>query len=186
MIRILRLSDRALPDEGLSQGQLRRIARDEGVGIIGQHVQPRRAVPLHLINDALMRMDERSQLVEQQLAYAFQVALALQHSGEAGQIGLQPVLFGVAVCGQTEVIDHRIDVVLQLRNFAAGLHLDGSRQVALRDGRRDFCDRTDLVGEICGKEVDVARKVLPRARRSGNIGLSAQVCLRRRPRAPPL
>ncbi|MBV8457862.1 MAG: hypothetical protein JO122_14730, partial [Acetobacteraceae bacterium] len=36
-----------------------------------------------------------------------QIALALQHIGKPGQIRLQSILFGVAVCCQPQVIDHR-------------------------------------------------------------------------------
>ena len=51
-------------------------------------------------------------------------SLALQHSREARQVGLEPVLLRVAVRRQAEVVDHGVDVVFQLRHFAAGLDLN--------------------------------------------------------------
>jgi hypothetical protein len=53
-----------------------------------------------------------------------QVALPLQHAGKAGEIGLQPILLGVAVGGQPQVVDHCVEVVFQVGNFAARLDLN--------------------------------------------------------------
>ena len=75
---------------------------------------------------------------------------------------------------QAEVVDHRVDVVFQLRDFAAGLHLNRTRQVALGDGSRDFGDGAHLVGQIVGEQVDVAGEILPRAGGAGHVGLAAE------------
>ena len=77
-----------------------------------------------------------------------EIALALQHAGEPCQVRLEPVLLGVAVGRQPQVVDHRVDVVFELGHLAAGLDLDRPRQVALGHGGRDFGDRAHLVGEI--------------------------------------
>ncbi len=74
---------------------------------------------LHLIDHALLRIDQRRQFGQQHAAHGGQIALALQHAGEAGEVGLEPVLLGVAVRGQPQVVDHGVDVVFQLGHFAA-------------------------------------------------------------------
>src|SRR4029077_756184 len=89
----------------------------------------------------------------------------------------QPVLLGVDVGGEPEVGDHRVDVVLQLRDFAASIALNRAGQVTLGDGGRDFRDRTDLGGQIGRQQVDVARQVLPGAGRAGYFGLAAEAAL---------
>ena len=103
-----------------------------------------------------------------------QLSLTLQHARKARQICLQPILFRVAVGGQTEIVDHGIDVVFQLGDFAAGIHLNGPRQIALGHGRRDFGDGAHLVGQVVGQQVDVASKILPRSSGAWHVGLSTQ------------
>ena len=72
----------------------------------------------HLIDDSLLRIYQRRQFGEQHAADGGEVALALQHTREAGQVGLEPVLLGIAVCGQPQVVDHGVDVVFKLGDFA--------------------------------------------------------------------
>src|SRR5205814_5842798 len=106
-----------------------------------------------------------------------EVALALEHAAELGEVGLEPVLFGVLLRRVTQVADHFVDRVFQGRHFAEGLDGDGPRQVALGDGGGDFGDGPDLRGEVGGKQVDVAGQVLPRAGGTGNVGLAAEPAL---------
>ena len=121
-----------------------------------------------------MRVDQRRQLGQQQLADGVQLALALQHAGEPGEVGLQPVLLAVALGGLAQVRDHRVDVVLQLRDLAAGLDLDRARQVALGHRGGDLGDRPHLRRQVGGEQVDVAGQVLPGAGRAGHVGLAAE------------
>ena len=95
-------------------------------------------------------------------------------SGEAGQVGLEPVLLGVAVRGEPQVVDHRVDVVFELGHFAAGFHLDGTRQVALGHGGCHFGNGAHLVGQVVGQQVDVAGEILPRSGGAGHVGLTAE------------
>ena len=106
-----------------------------------------------------------------------EVALALQHAGEPREVGLQPVLLGVAVGRQPQVVDHRVDVVLELGDLAARVDLNRSREVALGDGGRDLGDRADLRRQVRGEQVDVAGEVLPRAGGAGHVGLAAEPAL---------
>src|SRR5207244_2191686 len=74
-------------------------------------------------------------------------------------------------CERVELIDHRVDRVLQLENFP--LHVDGDllRQVAVGDGGRHGGNVTHLGGEVTGHEVHVVGKVLPRAGHALYLGL---------------
>ena len=56
-----------------------------------------------------------------------------------------------------ELIHHGVDGVLQLQNFAAHVHRDLARQIALGHGRGDFGDVADLVGQVAGHGVDASR-----------------------------
>jgi hypothetical protein len=95
------------------------------VGITREHLQVHGAVLVgHLVDEALVRIDQRRELGQQHPANRRQVALPLQHAGKAGEIGLQPVLLGVAVGGQPQVVDHCVEVVFQVGNFAARFHLN--------------------------------------------------------------
>ena len=174
VISMRRFSERALADQALADADccgwpFRRVG--EGGE---QHACSAGFFGLHLVDDALLRVDQRRKFGEQHAADGGEIALALQHAGEAGEVGLQPVLLGVAVGGEAEVVDHGVDVVFQFGDFAAGFHLNRAGQVALGHGGRDFGDGADLVGEVVGEQVDVAGKVLPRAGGAGHVGLSAQ------------
>jgi hypothetical protein len=76
-------------------------------------------------------VDERRQLRQQSPPDGCHITLALQHAGKPGKIRLKPVLFGVAVCGEPQVVNHRVDVVFEFGYLAAGLDLDGASQVTL-------------------------------------------------------
>ena len=144
------------------------------VGIRGEQAQTGIGLAFHEIDDAVLSLDQRREFREQQAPDGGEVALALKHVGEAREVRLQPVLFGVALGGQAQIADHRVDVVFELRHFAAGFDLDGARQVALGDCRRDFGDGAHLGGEICRQQVHVAGEVLPRAGRAGHVRLAAE------------
>ena len=62
-----------------------------------------------------------------------------------------------------ELIDHRVDRVLQLEDFA--FHIDGdlARQVAARHRGRHLGDVAHLPGQVAGHRVDVVGQVLPGA-----------------------
>src|SRR6185436_12288357 len=76
---------------------------------------------------------------------------------------------------RTELIDHRVDGVLELEDFP--LHIDGDlpRQVALRDRRGDVSDVSDLAGEVTSECVDVVGEILPRTGDTGYRCLAAKL-----------
>ena len=73
-----------------------------------------------------------------------------------------------------ELIDHGVDRVLQLQNFAAGIHRDLRREIALRHGCGDAGDIADLVGEIAGHGIHALREVAPRSRDAFHFRLTAE------------
>ena len=76
---------------------------------------------------------------------------------------------------RVELIDHRVDRVLQLQNFAAHVDRDLLRQVAVGHGRGHFGDVADLGRQVRGHEVDVVGQVLPGAGHAGHLRLAAQL-----------
>ncbi len=118
-----------------------------------------------------------TELGQQHLADRLQVALALEHAAEPREVRLQPVLLGVAVGRQPQVVDHRVDVVLELRDLAACIDLDRARQVALRDRCGDVRDRAHLCRQVGGEQVHVAGEILPRARGARHVRLAAEAAL---------
>ena len=123
----------------------------------------------------MLRADQRRQLGKQQLRHGQQVALALHHAGELGDVGLQPVLLGVLARGLRQVDDHLVDVVLQRRHFALRFDRDRPRQVALGHGGRHFGDGAHLGGQVGGELIDVVRQIAPDAGRARHAGLAAEL-----------
>ena len=64
-----------------------------------------------------------------------------------------------------ELVDHGVERVFQLENFAAHVDRDLARQVAARDGGRHLGDVADLAGEVRGHGVDASRSSPSRCRR---------------------
>ena len=144
------------------------------VGECREQLEERRVAGLDLIDDAELRIDQRRQFREQHAPDGLQVALALQHVGEAREVGLEPVLLGVAVGREPQVVDHRVDVVFELGDFAARIDLNRPRQVALGHGGRHFGDRAHLRGQVRGEQVHVAGQILPGAGGARHVGLPAE------------
>src|SRR5262249_46395033 len=66
--------------------------------------------------------------------------------------------------GETiELIDHRVDGVLQCKNLAPHVDGDLAREVSLCDGGRHFRNVADLAGQIRRHEVHAVGEVLPPA-----------------------
>src|SRR5205085_1710275 len=80
-------------------------------------------------------------------------ALGSNLAGDAGDFGGE----------RTKLLDHRVDRLLELKNFAAYVHRDLAREVAARDGDGHLGDVADLAGQVGGHRVDVVGQILPRA-----------------------
>ena len=108
---------------------------------------------------------------------SFHVPLTPLHLGLAAEVALRAHLAGDPgdLVGEAdELVDHRVERVLQLEDLAADVDGDLLGEVALGDGGRDLGDVAHLVGEVVGEEVHVVREVLPRAADPGHLGLTAE------------
>ena len=76
-----------------------------------------------------------------------------------------------------QLIDRRVDGVLELEDLAARLDGDLLREVAVGDRGRDEGDVAHLGGEVAGEQVDVVDEVLPGAREALDVGLGAELAL---------
>src|SRR2546427_3514845 len=76
-----------------------------------------------------------------------------------------------------ELVDHRVDGVLELQDLPLAFDRDLLREVALGDRGRHLGDVADLAGEVAGHEVDVVRELLPRAGDALDVGLAAELAL---------
>ena len=84
---------------------------------------------------------------------------------------------------RAELVDHRVDGVLQLEDLALDVDGDLLRQVAVGDGRGDVGDVAHLAGEVAGHEVHAVGEVLPRAGDAAGRRPGRRACPRCRPRA---
>src|SRR5205085_630440 len=76
---------------------------------------------------------------------------------------------------RVELVDHRVDGVFQLEDFALHVDRDLARQVAAGDGRGDLGDVADLRGQIARHRIDAVGQILPRARDAGLPSLAAEL-----------
>src|SRR5581483_9262875 len=78
---------------------------------------------------------------------------------------------------RVELVDHRVDGVLQLGHLAA--HVDGDllREVAVRHGGRHVGDVADLVRQVRRHRVDRVGEVFPRAGDAFDLRLSAELAV---------
>src|SRR6185369_9226837 len=74
-----------------------------------------------------------------------------------------------------ELVDHRVDGVLELENLAFGVDRDFAREVAARHGGCDFRDVAHLTGQVRGHRVDVVGEVLPGAGHAADVRLTAEL-----------
>ena len=101
------------------------------------------------------------------LGLAAELALGADLAGDAGHLG------GEAV----ELVDHRVDGVLQLEDLALDVDGDLLGEVAVGDGGGDLGDVAHLAGEVAGHAVDVVGQVLPDAGHVPDLGLAAELAL---------
>src|SRR5207248_234777 len=100
------------------------------------------------------------------------VGEVLPGAGDAGHYGLTAELaVGTDFAGDArhlagkgvELVDHGVQRLLQLQDFARHVHRDLFRKVALGHRGRDFGDVADLAGQVAGHRVDAVGEILPGA-----------------------
>ena len=105
--------------------------------------------------------DARHLRLAAELAFGADLARHARHFGREG----------------VELIDHRVDGVLQLQNLAAHVDGDLARQVAARDGGRDLGDVAHLAGEVRRHRIDAVGQILPGAGDAAHLRLAAELAL---------
>ncbi len=107
-------------------------------------------------------------------------------AGDAFHVGLTAELaFGADFAGhachfgreRAELIDHRVDGVFQLEDFAADVHGDFLREIAVCDGGGHLGDVADLASQVAGHGVHAVGEVFPSAGDALHIGLAAELAL---------
>src|SRR5687768_7505205 len=76
-----------------------------------------------------------------------------------------------------QLLDHRVDGVLELENLSLGFDRDLLGEIAIGDGGRDESDVAYLGGQVPGQRVHAVREVLPCARRSRYARLATELSL---------
>src|SRR5439155_1020615 len=99
----------------------------------------------------------------------------------AGELAFRPDLArnpGHFAGEGVELVDHRVDRVLELEDLALDVDLDLLAQVAVGHRGRHFGDVPDLGREVAGHEVDAVGEVLPDAGDALDVGLAAELAFR--------
>src|SRR6185437_14482768 len=76
-----------------------------------------------------------------------------------------------------QLVDHRVEGGLELKDLTARVHVDLARQVALGDRGGDLGDVPDLPGQVPGHRVHRLGEVLPRPGDAGHVRLPAELSL---------
>src|SRR5204863_3194708 len=116
--------------------------------------------------------------------HVHRVGEVFPRAGHAFDLGLAAELaFGAHFAGhardfggeRTELIDHRVDGVLQLGDFPLHVHGDFAGKVAGGHRLGHVGDIPHLAGEVAGHEVHAVGEVLPRAGHAAHVGLPAEL-----------
>src|SRR5437867_4049342 len=115
------------------------------------------------------------------------VGQVLPHPSDAGDRRLAAELaFGADLVGDPghlagegiQLVDHRVDRVLELEDLALDVDGDLPAQVAAGDRLRDVGDVADLPGEVAGHRVDGVGQVLPCPADPLDVRLTAELAFR--------
>src|SRR5438132_1645155 len=142
---------------------LRQIAVGDGDGHVGDVSDLGRQITGHEV-DAIGQVfpgtgDARNDGLAAQFAFGADLA------GNAGHFG-----------GETaQLVDHRVDGILELQDLYADIYGDFLREIAVGDGDGHVGDVSNLGRQITGHDVDAVRQVLPGAGDPGHGGLAAEL-----------
>ena len=111
---------------------------------------------------------------------SFQTPETPAHLGLAAEPALGADLPGDArdLVGEgRELVDHRVDGVLQLEHLAARVDGDLLGEVAVRDRGRDLGDVAHLAGEVVGERLTLSVRSFQVPRDALDLGLAAELAL---------
>src|SRR6185437_10759367 len=74
-----------------------------------------------------------------------------------------------------QLVDHRVDGVLQLQDLTADVDCDLLREVAVGDTGGDLGDVAHLAGQVAGHQVHVVGQVLPHSADALDVRLAAEL-----------
>ena len=174
-----RLVNGALPDQTLTWAE--RVGDVLPIPVRVARMEPQHRLlvfrVLHPVKRPMLRVDEGGDFGKNQPGHRRQITLPLEHPGEAGEVGLEPVLLGRLLRGLTKSADHLIDLVLQQRDLATRLNADRPGQVSLCHGSGDVGDGADLGGQVGSELVDVLGQARPGTGGSGNARLPSELAV---------
>ena len=78
---------------------------------------------------------------------------------------------------RAQLIDHGVDGLFELQDFAAHIDGDLARQVAVGHGNGDLGDVAHLGGQIAGHRVDALGQILPHATDAADLRLAAELAV---------
>src|SRR4051812_39102288 len=107
-----------------------------------------------MVDRRLVSSYQRGEFAKEHLTNRAKFTLALQHTSEPGEIGLEPVLLAIAFSRLAQVRDHRVDIVFQFSYFATGFHLNRARKITLRYRGSHLGNGPNLTCEVGGQEID--------------------------------
>ena len=137
----------ALPNQALAQPE-HRLQGVEIVGAVAGGELDHRILflPLGDVEDAILGVHQRGELRHDQVRHGGEIAFALKHPRETGEVGLQPVLLRVLQRLILQVADHLVDIVLERRHLTGRFHRDRPGEIALRHRGRHIRNRSNLIG----------------------------------------
>ncbi len=144
---------------------LREVAAGDGGGHLGDGADLARQVGRHhvdVVGEVLPRAGDPAHR-----GLATQVALGTDLAGHPGHL--------VGEGGQ--LVDHRVDGLLQLQDLPPRVHPDLLRQISLGHRGGDLRDRAHLGGQVVGHDVDRLGQVLPGAGHALDVRLAAEPAL---------
>ena len=157
---VLQLEDLALDVDGDFLGQ---VAVGDGRGDVGDVADLAGQVAGHGVDAVGQVFPGAGDALD--VGLAAELAFGADFAGHAGDFGGE----------RAELVDHRVDGVLELEDLALDVDGDLLRQVAVGDGRGDVGDVAHLGGQVAGHEVDAVGQVLPGAGDAAHVGLAAQL-----------
>ena len=80
-------------------------------------------------------------------------------------------------CKRVKLIHHRVERILQLKNFALHVDRDLLRKIAVRHRGRHVSDVSNLACQVRSHPVHVIRQILPSASDARDLGLSSELAL---------